>query len=280
MHGHPPRAHPPMTEDNTLPSATGGPLGEISQAPPALEMFLDRHQMKLIVLAVLLALFAVAYVIYEGIGESKRESAGAQLVKAEDASDLQGVVNNYPGTAAAESAKLLLAEKQWLEGQQDDAIRTLEEFVAGDPAHPARPSALASLAAKLLAQGRAEEAEEMFNDLTSYPDAGHIAPYAFIMLGDIHLSKGDKEAAAKAYETVERDHFGSAFSQQAMQRRLLLKAVPPVEVEEKITVPDADLTGGDDGTDAGKSDDLIDAIQGGAGAPDANPLLPEQANPE
>lgn len=257
-------------------------MGEISQAPPALEVFLDRHQMKVIVLAVLLALFAIGYVIYEGIQTSKQESAGAQLAEAEDVSELQGVVKNNEGTAAAFSAKILLAEKQWEDGQQEDAIRTLEEFLEGDAAHPARPSALASLAAKLMSQGKTAEAEEMFNEITEDPGAGYIAPYAWIALGDIQLAKGDQDAAAKAYETVEREYPDSPFSQEAMQRRLLLKASPPVEVAASITVPDVSLSGEDDGSapGAGEANDLIKAIEGGATVPDANPLLPDPVDPE
>lgn len=265
-----------MSEENTPSSASAGPLGEISQAPPALEVFLDRHQMKLVVLAVLLALFAVGYVVYEGIETSKQESAGAKLVKAEDISELQEVANNNPGTAAAHSAKVLLAEKQWEDGQQDDAIQTLETFVAEDVTHPARPSALASLASKLLSQGKREESEEIFTELTTDPDATYIAPYAWIMLGDIHLAEGDKDAAAKAYETVELEYPDSPFAQQAAQRRLLLKAAPPVEVEAKITVPEVKLTGEDDASApaAGQTDDLIEAIR--VDIPDSNPLLPNE----
>jgi TolA-binding protein len=203
-------------------------------------------------------------------------------VEAEDISELQGLVKNNPGTAAAVSARILLAEKQWEDGQQDDAIRTLETFVAEDASHTARPSALASLASKLLSQGKKDEAEEMFNEITSDPDAGYIAPYAWIMLGDIRLAKGDKDAAAQAYETVEREHFDSPFHQQAMERRLLLKAAPPVEVAANITVPDSNLTGEDDVTapGVGQADDLIEAIKGGIEVPDSNPLLPDQADPE
>jgi len=271
-----------MSEENTLSSASGGPLGEISQAPPALEVFLDRHQMKLVVIAVLLALFAIAYVVYEGVETSKQESAGAMLAKADDISELQEVVKNNAGTAASDSAKVLLAEKQWEDGQQDDAIETLEVFVGGDAGHPARPSALASLAAKLFSQGKTAEAEELFNEIAGDPEASYIAPYAWISLGDIHLTKGDKDAAAKAYETVEREYPDSPFSQEAMQRRLLLKAASPAEVAATISVPDVSLSGEGDGTapESGQTDDLIDAIKGGVANPDSNPLLPTQENPE
>ena len=271
-----------MSEENTLPAVSGGPLGEISQEPPALEMFLDKHQMKLIALAVILALAAVAYVIIDGIEKSAQETAGVLLSKAEDISELQEVVKNHEGTAAADSAKVLLAEKQWEDGQQDDAIATLEAFVEGDASHPARPSALASLAAKLLSQGKTEEAAEMFHEIADSPNARHLASYAWISLGDIELSKGDKDAAGKAYETVEREFPESPFAQEAMQRRLLLKAEAPVEVAAPIVVPDVNLTGEDDGisiTDP-NSNDLIEAIKGGSVNPGSNPLLPTQEIPE
>ncbi len=128
-----------MDENITLDATTGAPLGEISQAPPALEAFLDKHQMKLIALAVLLTILAIVYVIVKGINQSNEETAGALLTKAEDLSELQTVVKNHGDTQAAFSAKVLLAEKQWEDGQQDDAISTLKDFVESDRDHPARP---------------------------------------------------------------------------------------------------------------------------------------------
>ncbi|QTN34014.1 tetratricopeptide repeat protein [Akkermansiaceae bacterium] len=271
-----------MSENNTLASAPGGPLGEISQAPPALEIFLDRHQAKVIALALLLAIAAIAYVVYDGIRKSGEESAGALLSKAEDLSALQEVVKNHAGTAASYSAKILLAEKQWEDGQQDDAIATLEAFVAGDPSHPGRPSAQASLAAKLRSQGKEDEAADIFRDITEDVAARHLAPYAWISLGDIALAKGDKEAAADAYGAVEREFPENPFTQQAIQRQLLLKAAAPVPVDAPIVVPDVKIT--DEENDAAPGDvspgNLLDTIQGGGLGGDSNPLLPEGEKPE
>lgn len=282
LHGHPPHGeNQVMSKDTTSSATSGSPLGEISQAPPALEVFLDKHQAKLIALSILVALGAVAYVVYEGIERSGEEAAGALLSKAGDISELQEVVNNHAGTAAADSAKILLAEKQWEDGQQDDAVATLEAFVAGDAGHPARPTALASLAAKLVAQGKADEASELFEEITDDPAARYLAPYAWISLGDINLSKGDTDAAAKAYESVEREFPDSPFSRDAAQRMLLMKAAAPVEVTAPIVVPDVKLTE-DEETDAADepNNDLLDAIKGGAIDSGANPLVPEVENPE
>lgn len=267
-----------MSNDTTLSTSTSGPLGEISQAPPGLEVFLDKHQTKLIVLAVVLALCAIGYVVYSGLKEGAEKDAGALLSKAEDISDLQSVVKNSEGTAAALSATVLLAEKQWDDGQQDDAISTLRSLIEKGGDHPSLPSAKASLAAKLGSQGNTDEASKLFRELTDDTDARHLAPYAWISLGDIALAKGDADAAEKAYETVERDFPSTTFSQDAMQRRLLLKAKAPKEIAAPISVPDVKL--GDDKEGATAPDagveDLIKAIKDGASDPSGNPLLPKE----
>jgi predicted negative regulator of RcsB-dependent stress response len=272
-----------MSEHTTLDATTGAPLGEISHAPPALEAFLDKHQMKLIVLAILLVISAAVYVVMDGVKQSNEETAGALLNTADDLSGLQSVVKNHGDTAAAFSAKILLAEKQWDDGQQDDAIATLKAFVESDRDHPARPSAEASLAAKLWAQGKTDDAAKVFQDLADDTDSRYLAPYAWISLGDIEAAKGNADAAAKAYETVEEEFPSSTFSQEAMSRRLLLKAKDPIEVAAAIVVPDANIIGSDEGdTPAGDAsvEDLLNSIKQGAGDAGANPLMPEPETPQ
>ena len=257
--------------DKQIPAPLSGtPLVEISQAPPALEMFLDKHQTKIIALALLVAVLAVVYVVYKGISEGKQMAAGAALAKAEDVSDLQGVVKNHEGTTAARSATVLLAEKQWEAGQQDDAVATLKAFIEGSMDHPALPNAKASLASKLLAQGKPDEAASMFRDLTEDPSARFLAPYAWILLGDIEAAKGDEEAARKAYGMIELDFSGSPFAGDAAKRLLLLKAQAPVEVEAPITVPETKLTDDEETPEASPGGDLLDALQDGGLK---NPLL-------
>ena len=271
-----------MSDKNTLLVDSSGPLAEISQAPPALEIFLDKHQTKIIILAIILAIGAVVYVVYKGIVQSGEETAGGLLAKAEDISDLQGVVKNHEGTAAANSAKLLLADKQWEDGQQDDAVATLKAFIESGSGHPALASAKASLASKLLAQGKQDEAAEMFRDMTEDPDTRFLAAYAWINLGDIEAAKGETDAAAKAYEMVKTEFSDSSFARDAGQRALLLKAKAPVEVAAApITVPETKFTGEDDGTVVPgdiQIDDLIDAVKDGSGDAGTNPLL--EATPD
>lgn len=273
-----------MSDQNTLSMESSSPLGEISQAPPALEVFLDKHQTKIIALAIILAIGAVVYVVHKGIVQSGEETAGGLLAKAEDISDLQGVVKNHEGTAAAFSAKVLLADKQWEDGQQDDAVATLKAFIEGGGKHPALAGAKASLASKLLAQGKQDEAATMFREITESPETRYLAPYAWICLGDIEAAKGNTDAAAKAYGMVASDFPESSFAREASQRALMLKAKAPVEIASApITVPDTKLIGEDDGEAAPgdvKIDDLIDAVKDGGGDAGTNPLLEETPDSE
>lgn len=272
-----------MSDKNTLSVDSSGPLAEISQAPPALEIFLDKHQTKIIVLAIILAIGAVVYVVQRGIVQSGEETAGGLLAKAADISDLQGVVKNHEGTAAAYSAKVLLADKQWEDGQQDDAVATLKAFIEGGNTHPAIATAKANLASKLLAQGKQDEAAELFREITNAPDTLFLAPYAWISLGDIESAKGNTEAAAKAYAMVATEFSDSSFARNASERALLLKAKAPVEVAAPIIVPETKLSGDDDGAAAPgdlQIEDLIDAVKQGSGDAGTNPLLQETPDSE
>lgn len=265
-----------MSDNKTLSVDSSGPLGEISQAPPALEIFLDKHQAKVIVLAIILVIGVAVYVVQRGIAQSNEETAGGLLTKAVDLSDLQGIVKNHEGTAAAFSAKVLLADKQWEDGQQDSAVATLKAFIESGGSHPAIASAKASLASKLLAQGKQDEAADLFSEMTDDPDTSFLAPYALISLGDIAAAKGDLEAAAKAYETVTAEFSESSFAGDASERGLLLKAKAPAEVSAPITVPDVKISGKDDGAAAPgdvQIEDLIDAVKEGTNGAGANPLL-------
>lgn len=213
------------------------PLAEISQGPNAFEVFLDRNQKGIVVFAILLALGAVALVIYRGIETSRQETAGAALTKAADLASYQAVVDGHAGTVAAGSAMVLLADSQWTAGKQDDAIVTLRKFIADSPTHPAIPTAKANLGAKLIAQGKSGDATQVFEELVANPDARYIAPFALISLGDLSKSAGDLEKAEASYNKVKTEFPESSFAETASRRIATLKAKPPVEIEPPPAPP-------------------------------------------
>ena len=213
-----------------LPESTT-PLAEISQGPSAFEQFLDKNQKNLIILTILLVIAGAALVVYRGIEKSRQETAGTDLNKATDLAALQAVAKDHPDTHAASSAMVLLADRQWSEGQQDAAITTLRDFIAANPGHPAFATARASLGAKLMAQGKAADATALFQEIADDPKARFIAPYALISLGDIAKAAGDLEKAEASYSRVKKDFPESSFADTANKRIATLKAKPPVEVE-------------------------------------------------
>jgi predicted negative regulator of RcsB-dependent stress response len=215
------------------------PLAEISQGPNAFETFLDRNQIGVIVFAIALAIAAVGVVIYQGIQTSKQQTAGALLNKAEDLASLKAVVDSYADTVAAGSAMVLLADKQWTDGKQDESIATLRKFIASSTDHPALPTAKANLGAKLMAQGKSGDASKVFEELVSDPAAQFIAPYALIALGDIAKTGGDLDKAETSYTKAKTDFPDSSFAETANSRLAILKAKLPVEIEAPPAPPAA-----------------------------------------
>lgn len=214
-------------------------LGEISQAPSAFEQFLDRHTKGLVVVAIAAALAGCGWVIYRGLERSHERDAGTALVKAEDITALQTVVKDYPKTEAAGSAAVLLADKQWADGQQDAAIKTLQDFIQAKADHPARAAAQASLGAKFALQGKNAEAEAAFQAVIGNPSAKYLAPYALTQLGDLAKLAGDADKAKGYYEKAKNDYPGNNFGTVASQHLLELKAKAPVEIEAPAPPPGA-----------------------------------------
>ena len=207
------------------------PLAEISQGPNAFEVFLDRNQKGIAVLAILVAVGAVGLVIYRGIETSRQETAGAALTKAADLASYQAVVDSHADTVAAGSAMVLLADSQWTGGKQGEAIATLRKFIAASPTHPAIPSAKANLGAKLMSQGKSGDATKVFDELAADPAARYIAPFALISLGDLAKTAGDLEKAEASYNKVKTEFPESSFAETANRRIATLRAKPPVEIE-------------------------------------------------
>ena len=226
-----------MADSSSNPTPdTGVPIAEIDLGPSKLDQFLDNHQTKIIILAILLGIGVVAYVIYDGLAQAKANDAGAALLSSQQSDDYEEVIKAWPESNAAASARLLLADIQWSESK-DDSITTLEEFIASYPDHPSIGTAKTSLGLRLLDQGNTDQARDILAEVAENDTYSYIAPMAAIALGDISKAAGDTKIAAEWYEKAKLDEagYGNAFQSLASARLALVNAKPPQKI--KPTLP-------------------------------------------
>ncbi len=227
------------------PKESSAPLGEISQGPNAFDEFLEKNQKGIAAAAILLSLAAAGLVVHRGMETNRQEDAGAALVKADDLTSLQSVVDGHKDTMAAGSAMILLANAQWTADKKDEAVATLRRFVSEYPDHAGIPTAKASLGSKLMALGKSEDAVKVFGEIVNEPSAAYIAPFALISMGDIAKADGNTDKAETDYVKVNQEFPESTFTETATRRIATLKAKPPVEIEPpptpetpEVAVPD------------------------------------------
>lgn len=221
--------------DNTTPK----PLGEIAIGPSAFEMFLERNQKMLAVVGVSALLGTIGYVIWRGVEHSREEQAGAALTAAADIPALEKVGADYGTTAAAPSARFLLAQELWKSGKKDEAITTLQALIKDSPKHPVAATAQASLGSYLMEQGKTADAKAAFQAVIDNPDGRYLAPYALI--NQAYLAKAEgKLDEAEEYLKTARDKYSEPknhFSELAKEYLLILKATPPAEIDPPPAPP-------------------------------------------
>lgn len=269
-----------MAEDS---AESPRPLAEISHGPSAFEAFLDRNQKGMIVLGIVLVIAAAGWIVVRGIKEESEEKAGAILVKSEGIPELQALVKDQPNTAAAGSAQLVIAAKQWDAGDQDGAIETLKGFISSKPDHPGVISAKASLASRLMQQNKKDEAKKLFSELVSDPAARYVAPFALVSLGDMQKEEGKLDEAEQSYKKAQSDFGTNPLASQAAQRLKLLRFKSPTEIEAPPAPPapkEGQAPGAPEGASLPKElDNPLGNILNGGATPDEEPAPPPAEQP-
>lgn len=219
-------------------SPTPSPLAEIRNEPSAFERFLDRNTRPLIVLTILLALAAAAWVVYRGMKDGADRSGGAALVAAEEIPDFEAVVSQHADSPASATAAVLLSDLQWDQGQQDASIATLRQEIEAKPDHPATAPARARLGDRLAAQGKTADAKATFQALLAAPAAGYLHPYALVSLAGIAKGEGDLDAAENFLTQVTTGFSTHPLARQAQEMQRFLRYEMPKEVAAPAPAPE------------------------------------------
>ncbi|YCM45429.1 tetratricopeptide repeat protein [Verrucomicrobiaceae bacterium 227] len=227
-----------MSEKSAPTPAQGpSPIGEISQEPSAFEAFLDANQKKLVIVGILAIVGLVAYVIYNGVEKMNNEKAAAAVADARTVPEFEAVSKEFEGENAGGSALIFKSQLQWRDQQQQEAIKTLEEFISAYPGHPALGSAMTSLGSYHQQLGNLEEAEKAFTEASTNESA--TSSLALLSLGDIAAQKGENDKAKEFYNTIITD-YGTSHPQVktlAEQRLKIVGVTAPAEAAPKPVTP-------------------------------------------
>ncbi|MEO0413836.1 MAG: tetratricopeptide repeat protein [Verrucomicrobiota bacterium] len=219
---------PESKETNEMPAVAE------SRGPGVVEV-LEKNRNALLIALLLLAVAICGYFVYKQMADQKHMAAGQAYSDAAakgDIASLDAVVVNHPGSVAAGNALLRKADILIDQGNNEDAIKTLEQFSSDFSAHPRSAQGPFGLANVYHKTGDAEKAKSLYEETISKDTAGDVAPLAMIRLGDLLMEAGDTEGAEQQYTaTFDKAPSGSPFVDLADSRLNLLKVGTPPTVE-------------------------------------------------
>lgn len=233
------------TPTPAAPNSPNAPVGEIDHGPSGFEMFLEKNQKLLILLAILITLGIIAFVVMRGLAEKAEKEAGIALMAAESSEDYRSVIADHSGTAAAGTAYVMNAQALWADGKPEEAKETLRNFLANFADHPARAIAQCRLATYLLQGEQLDEASGTFLAATQEDGAAAYNFYSYTSLGDIARAQGQLEAAADYYDraadSIPAGVFPTGARDAALLRKELLTLDPPELVDPPAPAPEPEI---------------------------------------
>lgn len=204
------------------PVATTPPA---SSAPEEFDplVFWIKHKNQILMYTTLLIVAAALFVGYQMIQTKIRVNSEKALAAAKTAEDYKKVADEYPKSAAAADALLLLADKLRADGKLDESNTALKSFIERFPKHDLISGAYTSLAANQEAQNKLDDALLSYKKVTTNYPTSFSAPSAYIAQGRILEQQGKLDDARHAYETVMTQFAESPFQGEAMRMMGKLK---------------------------------------------------------
>lgn len=233
-------------------------IGEIELGPSKHEQFLNEHYKKLLWGGITLGIAAGCVIAYFSTQNDRTHQAAAvtvaamkadepgkvATVEAYDAASLELLQKEYGETPAAATGELLKGISLLRNGgDKAAAIASLENVAAKSPSVLLKSRAITAIATDYMGEGRNEEATAAWQRVTALPDNPYTA-LAFVCLGDIAKTSGDKDAARAYYEQAKAKCPYSALVRDSVVdlRLTLLDVDAPVPVAP-ATAPAADGSG-------------------------------------
>lgn len=235
----------------TSKATDGPPVQHViaHEAPPAIEILLERHGKKILVLLVLAVAAVCAAFVMRALRAERLVEASNAFTDAETIADFEAVAEEQKGTPAGGSALLMLAARHETFGKHDDARIALLRFIKEYEKHPRYSQALFDLA---LVSEKLEQKDEARKYLTEVASSkSELAPLALLRLAEEAAAAGDLKGARESMQGIARQHPGNPFIEridqriEAIDQRIILAENPPPAPEpepEPAPTPEAPAT--------------------------------------
>jgi predicted negative regulator of RcsB-dependent stress response len=210
---------PPISRDATLET----------------QVFWLKHKTEIIAVIVIAFVAAVGFGGYRIYSSQQSSAAAGLLGSATTERDYQAVITKYPGTPAAASALLLLAESQRKEKKFAESNVSLQSFIDKNRDHEFVPTAKMAVAANLESMGKTDEALAQYQQVAANYSRNFNAPLAMIAEVALLKTKGRNDEARQVCERVLTDHRDSLLASEAARQLRLLK--PAAQAQAPAAAP-------------------------------------------
>ena len=252
-------------------------IGEIELGPSKHEQFLNEHYKQLLWGGIALGIAAGCVIAYFSTRNDHKQQAAAvtvaamkadepgkvATVEAFDAASLDLPQSEYGETPAAATGELLAGISLLRNGgDKAQAINHLENVAAATPNNMLKARALAAIATDYMADGKDEDATKTWQRVAQLPENPYTA-LAYVCLGDIAKSTGDKEAARAHYEQAKaKCPLSALVRDRVVDLRLsLLDVDAPVPTTPAPAAPAQDGAGNTDWLNQDVSSHSVDTEQ-------------------
>lgn len=189
----------PSSATPPQPGSLKEKLLEIKEAPEALD-FLRENGMSILIGAAVAAALFLGWSLYRNHQAQQRTAAATMLFSAQNAEQIQQVINRYPGTPAAPLALLIMAGEAFDQGQYDYAQSLFNRFLQEHPTHELRDQAAFGVIQCIEAAGRTQEALAAYEAFAAAHPGHYLEPAARFARARCIEQMGRLEEARAAYE--------------------------------------------------------------------------------
>lgn len=217
------------------PSATpdAAPVAQFDWSQSPFESFLEQHFKKLLIGLLAIGVGVGGWLVLRQQAERKAIAEAQAFTGSETLDDYKKVIANHPGTVAAGSAQLMIANLLAQNNDAAGAIEELKKFSAGYPTHPmADHAAFRSAVLAAEKDGAAAGVTQYDTFINQFPNSPFRA-LAQLRKADALVTSGKRDEAIAIYESIQKDNslYANPVLAEAKERIAQVKLKPPVEVE-------------------------------------------------